>query len=588
MPAGAGALGAGDRTPEGASLGSRSRAAFFLLTAALARCCPERNPPRPQGAAFARFRYPGASSRPQSKRATRSFSARLPKESIDAREAPRRRAPATKKEILSQNAGDESSFRRDVSRARPVPSSLTDNLKKIAIEAFFREDRNDPRGWSHVVSGQSAGGPESLWRIAEWSTGDGANYRAIRSEGRSPLPRPSRGRVVRIPARLLLFPPHGGRRFASRVLRGVPRLRKGRVRALRALTAEGRARRSTRPSSCASRAGPRGRRQREGRGDRGAQRDSGRALHSRRLSRPGIPLDDLAPEFRPPDDPARIEAEKARLEAGSSSTTSARRTFPASRSCSTPGTAAATPGPSSPGTERGEARSMTSACWWRPCCGSTRGTRRFTVSGEGALPDEGRRRRSSTGATAQVQTHPPYPIEDTVAGVNLRWYSSPTPSSAARRAKGARRTARSSCRSMPTPSTLPCAWPHGLHPRREVPGRPFLPHGEIQLPEPARGEGGVPPVLLPEGAHQGGVACLSTWRRRSSPRSGPEPRGGDSAGWSREGGEVASSFLKCPLETVLSYWSEALGYTVILQSTARGMVTAWNSQPSLPPRRSRC
>src|SRR6202040_2474216 len=79
---------------------------------------------------------------------------------------------------------------------------LSDNYRKIAMEALFPQDRAEARGWVHVVTGP-AGHPESLWRIAEWFTGDGANYRTIREEEKIASLPTEPGQVVRIPSRLL-------------------------------------------------------------------------------------------------------------------------------------------------------------------------------------------------------------------------------------------------------------------------------------------------------------------------------------------------------------------------------------------------
>src|SRR5262249_48669818 len=49
-------------------------------------------------------------------------------------------------------------------------------LQKPALAALFPQDRADAAGWTHLVTAPS-GRPESLWRIAEWYTGDGKNYK---------------------------------------------------------------------------------------------------------------------------------------------------------------------------------------------------------------------------------------------------------------------------------------------------------------------------------------------------------------------------------------------------------------------------
>src|SRR5215813_5363735 len=125
----------------------------------------------------------------------------LPNETVDAFVQRLTEDPKAKKEILAQNQGLQLRRREIVVR---VPYTLlSDNYWKIAMEALFPEDRADPAGWTHLVTAP-AGHPESLWRIAEWFTGDGSNYREIRSQGNIASLATEVGQAVRIPARLLL------------------------------------------------------------------------------------------------------------------------------------------------------------------------------------------------------------------------------------------------------------------------------------------------------------------------------------------------------------------------------------------------
>lgn len=75
--------------------------------------------------------------------------------------------------------------------------------QKAAMRALFPLDRAEPSGLVHTVC-SPGGRPESLWRIAEWYTGDGRNYRAIRAEGGIASLQTEPGQKVRVPARLLL------------------------------------------------------------------------------------------------------------------------------------------------------------------------------------------------------------------------------------------------------------------------------------------------------------------------------------------------------------------------------------------------
>ena len=56
------------------------------------------------------------------------------------------------------------------------------------------------------------GRPESLWRIAEWFTGDGGHYREIREKGAIPSLETATGQTVRVPLALLT---HGFREAAA-------------------------------------------------------------------------------------------------------------------------------------------------------------------------------------------------------------------------------------------------------------------------------------------------------------------------------------------------------------------------------------
>src|SRR6185503_12342683 len=57
---------------------------------------------------------------------------------------------------------------------------LRPQLKKQVVQQLFTSDRETDAGWMHVVVGTSGVEGESLWNIAEWFTGRGENYTAIR------------------------------------------------------------------------------------------------------------------------------------------------------------------------------------------------------------------------------------------------------------------------------------------------------------------------------------------------------------------------------------------------------------------------
>ncbi len=85
-----------------------------------------------------------------------------------------------------------------------VPYALArPSLQRQIIRALFPSDRSTSEGWVHVVSGGSGIEGESLWKIAEWFTGDGANYSAIRKANGSDGLSTRKGDVILIPKDLL-------------------------------------------------------------------------------------------------------------------------------------------------------------------------------------------------------------------------------------------------------------------------------------------------------------------------------------------------------------------------------------------------
>ncbi len=61
-------------------------------------------------------------------------------------------------------------------------SMLTPALADRVRAALHLDGCLGPEGWVHEVGGAVAGGaPESLWQVAEWFTGDGQNFAAIRA-----------------------------------------------------------------------------------------------------------------------------------------------------------------------------------------------------------------------------------------------------------------------------------------------------------------------------------------------------------------------------------------------------------------------
>jgi N-acetylmuramoyl-L-alanine amidase len=83
-------------------------------------------------------------------------------------------------------------------------SLLSQEMQLKAAKALFAEDRGQADGWRHQVRGVGLLQRESLWRVAEWFTGTGENFRAIREYNELPDEDVARGTAVTIPSELLL------------------------------------------------------------------------------------------------------------------------------------------------------------------------------------------------------------------------------------------------------------------------------------------------------------------------------------------------------------------------------------------------
>jgi len=80
---------------------------------------------------------------------------------------------------------------------------LRPNLQRDVIATLFPKDKLASGGWQHVVVGARGVEGESLWNIAEWFTGDGANYSLIRKANPSQGLSTRKGDVILVPQRLL-------------------------------------------------------------------------------------------------------------------------------------------------------------------------------------------------------------------------------------------------------------------------------------------------------------------------------------------------------------------------------------------------
>lgn len=92
---------------------------------------------------------------------------------------------------------------------------LRPGLQRQIVEALFAQDRLTAEGWRHVVIGARGVEGESLWTIAEWFTGDGANYTAIRKANPNQDLSTRRGDTILVPLELLSPAFGGGRRTVA-------------------------------------------------------------------------------------------------------------------------------------------------------------------------------------------------------------------------------------------------------------------------------------------------------------------------------------------------------------------------------------
>ena len=93
-----------------------------------------------------------------------------------------------------------------------VPFSLLrPELQRQIVTTLFPSDAPAAGGWRHTVIGTSGVEGESLWKIAEWFTGDGANYGAIRKANPMQGLSTRKGDVIVVPTKLLTiaFNAHG-------------------------------------------------------------------------------------------------------------------------------------------------------------------------------------------------------------------------------------------------------------------------------------------------------------------------------------------------------------------------------------------
>ncbi len=104
-------------------------------------------------------------------------------------------------ELAAQNGGDDT-LRHDQKIRIPF-EILKPELQAQVIQSLFPADTISKSGWQHAVIGSRGIEGESLWKIAEWFTGDGSHYAEIRRANPRQGLSTRKGDVILIPRRLL-------------------------------------------------------------------------------------------------------------------------------------------------------------------------------------------------------------------------------------------------------------------------------------------------------------------------------------------------------------------------------------------------
>lgn len=104
-------------------------------------------------------------------------------------------------ELAAVNQADD---KLESERAVRVPFALLrPALQRDVMRILFPHDQQTAGGWQHVVVGSRGIEGESLWKLAEWFTGDGANYSLIRNANPDQGLSTRKGDVILVPKRLL-------------------------------------------------------------------------------------------------------------------------------------------------------------------------------------------------------------------------------------------------------------------------------------------------------------------------------------------------------------------------------------------------
>ena len=106
-------------------------------------------------------------------------------------------------QLLESNRLPPGSHLKTGRRYRVPFEILAASWQLAAARALFPEDRGDATGWRHQVRGCGPLRRENLWQLSEWFTGKGENFRAIREYNSLRDEDVPRGAVLTIPSELL-------------------------------------------------------------------------------------------------------------------------------------------------------------------------------------------------------------------------------------------------------------------------------------------------------------------------------------------------------------------------------------------------
>jgi N-acetylmuramoyl-L-alanine amidase len=312
---------------------------------------------------------------------------------------------------------------------------LRGSLQRDIIQTVFPNDRRTVDGWKHIVVGGRGIEGESLWNIAEWFTGDGANYSVVRKANPGQGLSTRAGDVILIP-NVLLTAAFGGGSEGENAPKTAAEVRKPKDDQAQRIPADEDVPEATAPSPVGSPSLTYERKAAEPyaiyRLQKGeaiyssvAIRFTGR-VYSKDVGdvierivkfnaiddvaripagRPlKIPMDLLLPQYRPQDDPARLAEEASQRASAKAAKRTRARNLAGVQVVLDAGHGGTDPG----ATYEDVAES------------------RYVYDVMCRLKDiidkKSAAKVSVTRSEQQVLTTPPYELDDAIVGVNLRWY----------------------------------------------------------------------------------------------------------------------------------------------------------------------